>query len=200
MRKMSTLRCGVVGLCTLLCGCAGGASSGMGDAEAKAMRVQAAYDYGLHVEGKASMLYNACTRFFDLPESLDCVVAGDVFTIGFTGDSYRQETYPSTMKITHITSVEVEKAEIVRLMYYAPQDGELEYFMLQRDDGVSERITVSSRPDYVIETVLDGTFSALSDVSDCKILFGTYNAESDYSEETGYRFVGLYADNPRGEA
>ncbi len=36
-----------------------------------------------------------------------------------------------------------------------------------------------------------------SDVSYSETLFGTYNAEDDYNTETGYRFVGLYAYNPR---
>ncbi len=162
MRKTRMFLCGFIGVCMLLGGCAGGASSGTGIATARAMRVQASYDYGLHVEGKASMLYDGCIRFFDLPDTLDCVVAGDVFMVGFSGDSYRRETYPSTMCIDGtITSVDMEQAEIVRLTYYAPYDGEAEYFMLERDNGVSERIAVSSRPDYFIENA-SGSFSALS--------------------------------------
>lgn len=208
---LAVCMCGAVG-----CGTSSDSNEssidGTSGSVARAMRVQAGYDYGLHVQGKASMLYNYCIRFFDIPDTLDCVVAGDVFTVGFsgTGPCYAQETYPSIMCLPGpVTSVEVEKAEIVRLTYYAHYDGEVEcddkveydgeeeYFMLERDNGVSERILVASRPDCYITNITDGSFAELSDVFYSKTLFGSYNAEDGYDAKTGYSFAGLYEYNPR---
>ena len=148
------------------------------------------------------MLYGHCNLFFQIPEEIDRVVAGDVFDIEHTGESRVAESYPGQMFISgKIKSVTVHKAEIVRLTYYAPYNGAQERFVIERDDGTSERIKVANRPDYYI-TGFDGEygeFRELSEVSYSTTLFGSYSVIDGYSEEKGYSFSGLYRWHPRFE-
>ncbi|MBR2646218.1 MAG: hypothetical protein IKD47_01480 [Clostridia bacterium] len=159
--------------------------------------VTAAYDYGMHVEDTAYMLYNGIERFFDIPEELDTVVAGDTFHIVHTGEIHIQESYPASATLSgEIVQVEVRKAQVLRLTYYAPYDGAEEYFEVWHDNGVREKITVKSRPDYYIRDLNDGLFSPLSDVNYSTTLYGTYNGVNGCDSD-GYTLLGLYRWHPR---
>ncbi len=193
---------GLLALCAWSFGGCNAIDGGGREGILNGVQVTATYDYGLHREGKAVMLYGHCSLFFQIPEEIDRVVAGDVFDIEHTGESRVAESYPGQMFISgKIKSVTVHKAEIVRLTYYAPYNGAQERFVIERDDGTSERIKVANRPDYYI-TGFDGEygeFRELSEVSYSTTLFGSYSVIDGYSEEKGYSFSGLYRWHPRFE-
>ena len=206
MKKLNRIFSFIFGGLLALCawsfgGCSavdGGGSHGI----LNAVQVTATYDYGLHREGKAVMLYGHCNLFFQIPDEIDRVVAGDVFDIEHTGDSRVAESYPGQMFISgKIKSVKVHKANIVRLTYYAPYNGAEESFFIEHDNGTSEKIKVATRPEYYI-TGFDGEygeFKELSEVSYSTTLFGSYSVVDGYNEEKGYSFSGLYRWHPRFE-
>lgn len=202
-RVFSVIFGGLLALCAWgFSGCNaidGGGANGL----LNGIQVKAEYDYGnVHTEGKAVMLYGHCNLFFEIPSDIDRVVAGDVFDIEHTGESRVAESYPGQMFISgKIKSVKVHKAEIIRLTYYAPYNGEAEYFVWQRDDGTSEQIKVASRPDYYIKRFDGeyGEFEELSEISYSTTLFGSFSVIDGYSEEEGYSFSGLYRWHPRFE-
>ncbi len=205
MKKLSKILSFIFGGLLALCawsfgGCT--AADGVGGLVLNGMQVTATYDYGLHREGKAVMLYGHCNLFFQIPEEIDRVVAGDVFDIGHTGDARIAESYPGQVFISgKIRSVDVHKANIVRLTYYAPYNGAQEYFVIEHDNGTSEKIKVATRPDYYI-TGFDGEygeFRELSEIFYSTTLFGSYSVIDGYSEENGYSFSGLYRWHPRFE-
>lgn len=159
--------------------------------------VTARYDYGMHRPGLAAMLYDSGTLFFTLPEGFDPPVAGDVFTIAYTGDMLVAEIYPSVVTITgKIQSVSGQKAEILQVSYHAPADGTPERFAIPLGDGSEEEIAVISRPDYYIINE-DGEFLPLSEVSDCITLYLTYSPVDGRTDQ-GITAAGLYAQNPHG--
>ncbi len=64
----------------------------------KSERFTVGYDYGTHIEGKATMLLNDSLFFFDVQDYADIqlpLLAGDELTVYYTGEMYVQETYPS---------------------------------------------------------------------------------------------------------
>lgn len=205
MRKLKRICSVVLGALVTLCTWSFSACSlidgGNGSTLANGIQVKAEYDYNI-AEGKAVMLYGHCDLFFQIPDEIDRVVSGDVFDIEHTGDALVLESYPGQMRITgKIKSVKVHKANIVRLTYYAPYNGEEEYFIWERDNGTSERIKVETRPNYYI-TGFDGEYGKyreLSKVSYSRTLFGSYSAIDGYNEEEGYSFSGLYEWHPRFE-
>lgn len=162
--------------------------------------VTAAYDYGMHRPELATLLYDSSTAFFELPDGIEEAIAGDVFTVKYSGQLLIQESYPSSVVFQggKVESVEMNKAKLARLTYYAPDEGEDERFVILHDNGVEEEIEVAKRPDYFI-TDVEGQFEALSDVSYSTTLFGSYSPVDGYNEEAGYSFLGLYAWNPRYE-
>ena len=108
-----------------------GTTSGTTDDAPGTYTVTARYDYGMHRPGLATMLYDSSKLFFTLPEGFDPPVAGDAFTITYTGEMITFTTYPSTtmVKDGEITSVSAQKAEMRRVTYYAPYDGSPERFV-----------------------------------------------------------------------
>lgn len=201
---------GLAFLCAVgLVGCAeidSDAQRQSGDSDAQASRferctVTAAYDYGFHRTDLATILYDGSSAFFDLPDGLDQVLAGDVFTIEYSGELLIQESYPSSVVFQggKVESVSVEKAKLVRLTYYAPYEGALERFVILHDNGTEEEIEVAARPDRYI-TDAEGHFESLSEGGEPLTLFGSYSAVDGYDEAIGYKFAGFYTFCPRGEA
>ncbi len=112
------------------------------------------YDYGLHVEGKATLLLNGCLPFFDLEEyELTPLLAGDQITVFFTGEMLIRETYPSTVVFQggEITDVEKFGASITQLEYR--QAG---WYVPERNKYVNAEI-----PEYVVSE--DGSFTPLTE-------------------------------------
>ena len=205
MKKLLSILLGAM-IAGSLCACGGSSNlagttanvtDGGTDDAIELYTVTARYDYGMHRPGLAAMLYDSGTLFFTLPEGFDPPVAGDVFTVTYTGQLMVQESYPSTVVISggKIQSVSGQKAEILQVTYYAPADGTPERFVTTLDDGSEEEIAVISRPAYYIINE-DGEFLPLSEVSDCITLYLTYSPVDGRTDE-GITVAGLYAQNPR---
>lgn len=177
------------------------ATQGDGDAsEFDTYTVTANYDYGMHRPGLAAILYNSSTAFFELPEGVDMVLAGDLFTVKYSGQLLIQESYPSSVVFADggIESLTMQKAKLVRLTYHPAADGEAERFVVLHDNGIEEEIAVAERPDYYI-TDAEGHFEPLGELDYSQMLFGSYSPVDGYSASDGYKFSGFYVWNPRFE-
>ena len=158
--------------------------------------VTASYDYRFR-PGFATMLYDSNKLFFALPEGYDPPVAGDEFTITYTGEMITFTIYPSvtTVKNGEIQSITGRQAEMRRVTYYAPSEGNPERFVQVNDNGTEEELKIISRPDYYITTA-DGEFKPLAEVGYSITLFLTYSPVDGRTDE-GIKVAGLYAWNPR---
>ncbi len=121
------------------------------------------YDYGQHKKDELTVLLNDSNLFFDPDEYHMELIAGDVIKVGYTGEMYLQETYPSTVVIKdgEVKSVVKIEAQIVELGY-----GENGLF------AKSEIPLAQYRPQYVISS--DNTYQPLTDIFENKTLYGTY--------------------------
>ena len=118
MKKWIAWTLGIFSLAAVGCGKDNGNGSESSEAktETSVFTVTAAYDYGTHVQNQLTLLYGGSFRFFDLPENYGEVLAGDTFTIEYTGELEIEEIEPSTVEITgEIVAVTAQKAERVGL-------------------------------------------------------------------------------------
>lgn len=181
-----------------LCACADmGEPAGSGDAPEEqypTYTVTANYDYGMHVPNRATMLYSYSTLFFTLPEGFDPPVAGDEFTVSYTGQLLIQETYPSTVVITggEIVSVTAEPA-VIRTVRYNAADQTL---TLLDDNGEDVKIKGEIVfPEYAIVSQ-DGEYLPLHTLASDRTLYGSVSP-TDGEKDGGITFSGLYTVNPR---
>ncbi len=89
-------------------------SSSMADTQTTLLTAH--FDYGLHVENRATLLLGGCSLFFDLEAyGIDRINAGDVVEVTYRGELYVLETYPSTVVTDYmeIVSIRVIKTNIV---------------------------------------------------------------------------------------
>ena len=147
------------------------------------------YDYGFHQEERAVLLYNSCTEFFPLPEGMAYAIAGDVFTLAYTGEMMTLTSYPGSVIIEdgEIKSVKVEKAKIMQVIY--------------REDGLytpsGEVIVTVEYPEYVIQNPQEGMFVPLSNMREGDLLYASYSPTTGYDAENGYRIAALFTEKPR---
>ena len=158
--------------------------------------VTASYDYGVHKEGYATLLYNGYVPFFDLPEDLDAPLAGDVYQVTFEGSADFTQSYPGNVNINgNIAAVTVETAIVVRVVY-SNYEGE-ETIEIYHDNGDREIAKVAWRPDYIVQGAGgDGRIEPLSDIRYDQF-YATYSPVDGYSEIEGYRFAAFYSHCPR---
>ncbi len=86
----------------------------------------AKYDYGLHQEGRAVMLYDGILPFFDGEEyGVAPILAGDEITVFYKGEFLVLESYPAQAVTKDITimQVEVNRAPIVEAEVVENADG-----------------------------------------------------------------------------
>lgn len=147
------------------------------------------YDYVFHQEERAVLLYNSCTEFFPLSEGMAYAIAGDVFTLVYTGEMMTLTSYPGSVMIEdgEIKSVKVEKAKILQVIY--------------RRDGwytsSGEAVSILEAPEYVIENPKTGAFLPLTDMEEGMLLYASYSPVDGYDTENGYRIAALFTVNPR---
>lgn len=182
-----------------LCACADmGEPAGSDDvpeAQYPTYTVTANYDYGMHVPNRATMLYSSSTLFFALPEGFDPPVAGDEFTVSYTGQLLIQESYPSTAVITEgeIVKVTAEPA-VMRTVRYNAADQSL---TLLDENGESIALATGSiqfPKYYLIGT--EGEYVELSTLAEDIVLYGSMSP-TEQKSGGGITFSGLYKVNPR---
>lgn len=143
-------------------------------------------DYGLHRQGKATLLLDGSTVFFNPDEyDIETLVIGDEVVVKYSGEMLLQETYPSTVVFQggELKSVKVTKAEIIRVKY----DG-----VTVKPIGKEE--LGGEMPEYVIKD-LGGSFAALEEFEADTTLYATYR---ESCVKGGVIDVeGLYAYLPR---
>ncbi|MBQ8287860.1 MAG: hypothetical protein IJX76_03715 [Clostridia bacterium] len=174
-----------------------GTTSGTTDDAPGTYTVTARYDYGMHRPGLATMLYDSSTLFFALPEGFDPPVAGDEFTVTYTGQLLIQETYPSTVVITggEIIGVTAVPA-VIQAVRYNVKDKSL---TLLEPDGTDMVIGGAiDFPDYYI-TDGEGHFAELAELTEDTVLYGSIAYTDRMYNGGAVTFSGLYAVNPRGE-
>jgi hypothetical protein len=145
--------------------------------------VTANYDYGMHRPGLATMLYDSSTLFFNLPDGYDFVVAGDEFTVTYTGQLLIQESYPSTVVITggEIIGVTAEPA-VIQAMRYNAADQSLTLLDENGGDAGFEGGLV--HPDYYIIDG-EGHYAELSSLTEDTILYGSISYTNRTSDGAG---------------
>lgn len=120
-------------------------------------------DYGQYKKDELTILLNDSNLFFNPDEYFIDLIAGDVIKVGYTGEMYLQETYPST--------VVIQDGEVKSVVKIAAQVVELEY----TKDGLfakSGRPLAKEQPQYVISS--DNSYQSLSNTYENKTLYGTY--------------------------
>ena len=181
--------------------------SGSNEKETSFFTVTAEYDYDVHIQGEPYMLYGYYLPFFDVPSEHGAVVAGDVFTIEYTGTLIRNDIYPGEAYLTaggEIVSVTVQKAKSVYLIRVleesVAEEGESPSWMyyLYNDGVIGDEVKVASAPQYYL-TNENGEMAYAELPYNDIVLYGTYSAVDGYSETDGYRLSGLYAWNVRAE-
>lgn len=158
--------------------------------------VTAGYDYGMHRPGLATMLYEYSTLFFTLPEGFDPPVAGDEFTVTYTGELLVQESYPSSVVIMggEIVSVSAEKAVIYTVRYNVKN----KRLTVLDENGEAVAIDFINYPQYYIIDG-EGHFAELSTLTEDTILYGSVSPTNQEHADVQISFSGLYLQNPRGE-
>ncbi len=197
MKKLLSLTLAALTALSLLACADVGEPAGPGDASTgkeQTYTVTASYDYGMHRPNRATMLYNYSTLFFPLPEGYDPPVAGDEFTVTYTGQLLIQESYPSTVVITEgeIASVTAEPA-VIRQVRYNAADQSLTLIDSDGTDRVVEGAI--NFPDYYI-TDGEGHYAELSTLTKDTILYGSISY-TNRMNDGGITFSGLYLQNPR---
>ena len=95
----------------------------------KTVTFKAGYDYGLHQNGKASLLLDGSSVFFDLSDwGINTILAGDKITMTYAGDELMiQETYPSTVvtKDIEIKDITNTESSIISLVAKANPNGKI---------------------------------------------------------------------------
>ena len=188
------------------CGKDNGSGSESSGTETSFYTVTAGYDYGSHIKGKPYMLYDDSRLFFDLPEDHGEVVAGDTFTIEYTGELQINYTYPSEIYVLNgeIVSVTAQKAEtvcLIRRISETPAEvgEEPEVVYCTYNGGViGDEVKIADKPQYYL-TNDNGEIGCAELPYNDIVLYGTYSAVDGYSETDGYRLSGLYAWNVRAE-
>lgn len=159
--------------------------------------VKTHYDYGMHRQGKAVLLYNSCTPFFELPEGMDYAIAGDRFTLTYTGEMLTLDSYPGTVMMDDgaIRSVRVQKAVILPLTY------RIEGNTAQFFNASGEAVHVETFPEWVVTDPQAGTFLPLAEIADGTLLYAGYDpvdgcVGNDGGQEL-YTFAALFTQSPR---
>jgi hypothetical protein len=156
--------------------------------------VTAGYDYGYHRPGLATMLYNYSTLFFTLPEGVDPPVAGDEFTITYTGQMITLESYPSTVMFEDgaITSVSAQPAVIYTVRYSVKN----KRLTVLDENGETMAIDFIGYPQYYIIDG-EGHFAEWSTLTEDTILYGSVSPTDQEYAHVQINFSGMYLENPR---
>ncbi len=113
------------------------------------------YDYGGVEEGKATLLLNGSSLFFD-PEnySLSPLIAGDEIKVSYDGELLIQETYPSTIVVQgKLVGIEKTKsATVMNVTFNGIEEGKI----------LVNGYTFDRLPAYIIEE--DGSMTPLTEV------------------------------------
>lgn len=164
--------------------------------------VVAGYGYGCPITNQATMLYNDSILFFELPEGHGEVVAGDTFTIEYTGELRINEIYPSETYVLNgeIVSVTAQKAERVGLTCEVSESNEIEFFLYEGGCIVGEKVKIETCPKYYLTNENSEIgYEELTTAADGMAFYGTYSPVNGYDETDGYTLSGLYSWNPQGE-
>jgi uncharacterized protein (AIM24 family) len=144
-------------------------------------------DYGMHVEGKVTLLLGGSNFFFNAKDyNVAPLYGGDTVTITYTGRMFILEKYPGEVIIENgaITRVEKNSALIIKIVR---KDGlwyTLEEYTL---GGNSLAVTL---PNYVVHQ--DGTFSPLEEIEDGVTLYATYQPTDKLQGHTILDAFALY--------
>jgi hypothetical protein len=127
------------------------------------------FDYGLHVDNRATLLLGGCLLFFDLESyGIDRINAGDVIEIVYRGELYILETYPSIVVTDYmeIVSIRIIKTNIVVVEVMLESGGEV-VVATKGDD----KFIFDSQGLYVVNQ--DGTYTSLEEQESGTTLYAT---------------------------
>ena len=147
------------------------------------------YDYGLHVENKATALLDGSKIFFDLQElNVDTLIGGDVITLKYTGELLIQESYPSKIQTNQMTvkNISLTKAKILEFEVIENEAGGISLCLKDGDTSTVK----SFANQYIINE--DMSFSALDENHIGKTVYGSCSANAEEIE-----IIALYSYLPR---
>ena len=151
----------------------------------------AGFDYGLHENGKATLLLSGSNVFFDTEQwGIGRINAGDVITVRFFGvELLIQESYPSTVvtKDIEIRDITAERADVLELTVKKIGDT----VALSDEEGRVSTLLMTSPGGkrYIVSE--DGSFEELSEEHvGCKV-YATGKLEG-----SSFRVAAYYAYDP----
>lgn len=140
------------------------------------------YDYGFHIENKASLLFGYGYLNFDYRKFIgnETIIAGDVLEVSYTGEIMIEESYPSNAFIVdgELLGAKLHKATLVDFTVEAVPGGG---FDIVADDGNTYVL-----PEYIVYGYDD--FTNINNVYQDLKLQGTLRYDSK-----GNKLIALYA-------
>ena len=119
--------------------------------DVKAYSFSVDYDYGMHIQGKATPLLDGSKLFFEPQDwNIDTLVGGDVITMVYTGELLIQESYPSQVATHHldIAGISATKAELLELEVIMCEDNSP---MIRAKNESLANHTVTLKSSYIID-------------------------------------------------
>jgi len=140
------------------------------------------YDYGLHIENKATLLFDYGYLNFDYKKYIgdETIIAGDVLEVSYTGEIMIQETYPSNAFIVNgeLLGATLHKASLVDFTVLAIPGGGLD---IVADDRKNYKL-----PENIVYG--DNNFTNISNIYQGLKLKGTLKPDSENNN-----LIALYA-------
>lgn len=140
------------------------------------------YDYGLHIENKATLLFGYGYLNFDYRKYIgdETIIAGDVLEVSYTGEIMIEESYPSNAFIENgeLLGAKLHKASLVDFTVLAIPGGGLD---IVADDGKNYKL-----PENIVYG--DNNFTNISNIYQGLKLKGTLKHDSEKNN-----LIALYA-------
>ena len=148
----------------------------------------ARYDYGNHIEGKATLLLNDLLLFFNPADyGIHGIVVGEKVKVYYDGELEWQDTYPAVVSTENleIKGVEIVKAKLIEFEVMENPGGG--YSLVDKTDWVT-RYEMKVPNQYILDS--SGSYAPL-DASDVgKTVYGTYQ------DMDNVQIYGLYDHDP----
>ncbi len=185
--------------CTVLVPPSPSSGSSQPQAEEHTWSFTVQYDYGQHVEDRATLLLSGTIPFFDPEEyGVSPLIAGEKVTVSYTGELRILESYPSQAVLDGVTIEKVEKTDRAYITDCHCVDGKL----FDPLGNWFSNLTKEDIPEYVIHE--DSTFTPFDELAEGTKLYASYvlpeqeNADVN-PDMTRIPPTALYSYHPKAE-
>ena len=162
--------------------------------DTQTLLLTAHFDYGLHVDNRATLLLGGCSLFFDLESyGIDRINAGDVVEIVYRGELYVLETYPSTVDTSQmeIVDIKITKARTMAFSVMETEDDVSLIYAFNSLTSVQDSFVTFAPAENLYVVNYDGTFAPLGKEHVGQRLYGTVKKVGE-----DYEIIALYSYAP----